>query len=234
MRKYYVYHHYRKDTGEIFYVGVGCYGRLRTKKGRNKYWHEIVDEVGFYSKIIVKNLTKQEAYFIEKLEIKKYGRKDLGLGTLVNLTDGGGGIDNLSPEVKEKLSNIGKTLVGEKNPFYGKTHTEEVIEIIRQSQLGEKSRLYGKPQTEKLKEGIRNGKNKGHKRVVGEKNPKVKLTKEDVLYIFHNHIKGEGTNNVGNTKELCEMFGVDKSCILNISNKKSWKDLLKDERKVPQ
>ena len=36
------------------------------------------------------------------------------------------------PEFKKKMSEYGKTLVGEKNPFYGKHHSEETKEKIRQ------------------------------------------------------------------------------------------------------
>ena len=40
------------------------------------------------------------------------------------------------PEVKEKLSKVGKTLKGDKNPFYGKTHNEETRKRISQNRKG--------------------------------------------------------------------------------------------------
>lgn len=38
-----------------------------------------------------------------------------------------------SSETKNKMSAYGKSLVGKKNPFFGRTHTEETKEIIRQA-----------------------------------------------------------------------------------------------------
>ncbi len=40
---------------------------------------------------------------------------------------------NNRPESKQRMSEFGKTLVGEKNPFYGKHHSEETKKKIRQS-----------------------------------------------------------------------------------------------------
>jgi hypothetical protein len=50
-------------------------------------------------------------------------------------------------EVKQLLSDIGKTKVGELNNFYGKTHTDESRELISQyakTRTGEKNPLYGR------------------------------------------------------------------------------------------
>lgn len=44
------------------------------------------------------------------------------------------------PEVREKLSEMRK---GEKNPFYGKSHTEEALKKISESTSGENHHLYG-------------------------------------------------------------------------------------------
>lgn len=52
---------------------------------------------------------EKQAFEIEKLLIKQYGRKDLKLGTLCNLTDGGEGVSNqsLSTIVKRTKHHIG-------------------------------------------------------------------------------------------------------------------------------
>jgi group I intron endonuclease len=39
-------------------------------------------------------------------------------------------------EMKEKMSDHGKTRTGEKNPFYGKKHTEETKEKIKEKRIG--------------------------------------------------------------------------------------------------
>jgi hypothetical protein len=39
----YVYKHIRKDTNEIFYIGIGVnINRKDSKYSRNKHWHSIV------------------------------------------------------------------------------------------------------------------------------------------------------------------------------------------------
>ena len=84
----YVYQHTRLDTNEVFYVGVGKRkDRAHTRYGRNKYWHHIVNKVQYSIQIIAENISYQEALDLEKNLIKTIGRKDLGLGPIVNMTD---------------------------------------------------------------------------------------------------------------------------------------------------
>lgn len=89
MKEYYIYTH--TTNGEIFYVGMGIGNRLNDLRLRNTGWYEIVNQYGFESEVIENNLTQDEAYEREKFHIKRLGRKDLNLGKLVNLTDGGKG-----------------------------------------------------------------------------------------------------------------------------------------------
>ena len=56
----YVYKHTRKDTDEIFYIGIGVeknYGRAYQKKCRNVHWKRIVDKTEYLVDIIEDNLT---------------------------------------------------------------------------------------------------------------------------------------------------------------------------------
>ena len=105
----YVYKHIRLDTNEVFYVGIGSddsFKRAYTELGRNKFWQAVRDKSGFRVEIVKDGLTWKQACRKEKTLIKKYGRRDLGLGTLVNLTDGGeGGTGRIvSDEIKLKAS----------------------------------------------------------------------------------------------------------------------------------
>jgi hypothetical protein len=86
-----VYFHINPLKNEIFYVGIGSIKRSVSKKCRNKFWNNIVNKYGFIVDIIETDLTWVEACELEKFYIKKIGRRDLGLGPLVNLTDGGEG-----------------------------------------------------------------------------------------------------------------------------------------------
>jgi len=141
-----VYEHLRNDTNEVFYVGIGKEeGRAFDKHNRNKHWHNIVNKAGYTVNIIYKDIEYEEAKNIEILLIEKYGRKNLGLGNLVNLTDGGEGCLGLiiSEEIRQKLSEVnkGKTLSDKtkkkiSESLKGKTHTEKSKQKISEAQKG--------------------------------------------------------------------------------------------------
>lgn len=108
-----VYQHIRPDTNTVFYVGIGNIKRPFHLKSRNKLWNRIVkkNNGSFKVEILFENLTSAEAKRIEIDLIKKYGRKDLGTGLLVNLTDGGEGLLNLSENARQqRCLNIRKSL----------------------------------------------------------------------------------------------------------------------------
>jgi len=149
------YHHKRLDTGEIFYVGIGEPKRPYADENRNPHWHHIVDKVGYDILVIKENITWEEACEWEKNEIKRIGRRDLGLGPLVNLTDGGEGTQGViiteqrkqnvsegtkramqDAELRQKLrdkkvgfipwnNGLKGIFVGEENPNFGNKWSEE-------------------------------------------------------------------------------------------------------------
>jgi len=105
-----VYMHKGLDNEEIFYVGIGkTEYRSKSKDKRNKFWHNYINSHGFESIILFDNISWEEACKKEIELIKFYGRRDLGEGTLVNLTDGGQG---------------GSTTKGRKNPSLTKMNKE--------------------------------------------------------------------------------------------------------------
>lgn len=114
---YYLYRHIRLDKNEVFYVGIGTknigaspYKRAFRKFNRSIYWNNVVNKTKINIEIIF------ETPFLELIKqkevefIKLYGRKEEG-GSLVNLTNGGDGIDgyNHTKETKEKISFHSKT-----------------------------------------------------------------------------------------------------------------------------
>lgn len=123
--KYYLYRHIRLDTNQVFYVGSGTkYKKSFTTfsseykrafdfaKRRSAFWRKVVDKAGYRIEILMES---DDYEFIKEKEIEfisLYGRKDLGLGTLVNLTDGGEGTLGIvySEERNRKISlgNTGK------------------------------------------------------------------------------------------------------------------------------
>lgn len=117
-----VYQHIRLDNNEIFYIGIGkILTRASSKANRNRYWKNIVSKCNYRIEILFKDLEWKEACQIEQYLIKYYGRKDLDLGNLVNMTDGGDGILNLHENSRKKISNHMK---GNKI-WLDKNHSEE-------------------------------------------------------------------------------------------------------------
>lgn len=86
-----VYLHVNSNN-EVFYVGIGNNKRPYNRTGRSKEWLEYVKSICFDYKIevLVENINYGEASEYEKNLIQMFGRKDKGLGTLLNKTDGGG------------------------------------------------------------------------------------------------------------------------------------------------
>lgn len=102
----YVYRHIRLDKNEPFYIGIGSdtdYKRAFKKTQRTWYWQNIASS-GYDVDILLENLTWEQACEKEKEFIALYGRKDLGTGTLVNMTDGGEGNLNPPESIRKKIS----------------------------------------------------------------------------------------------------------------------------------
>lgn len=125
MKNVYVYRHRRLDKNEIFYVGIGINNRGYVKSNRSIYWKSITNKTDYSIEIIQENLSWEEACELEIFLISLYGRKDLGLGNLVNMTDGGdGGLGWVpSEETKNKIKN---SQIGELGYWFGKERSQSV------------------------------------------------------------------------------------------------------------
>ena len=102
-----VYRHRRLDTFEVFYIGIGkTEKRAYSKKNRNKWWKNIILKTEYSVEIIIEDVSWKEAQEVEVLLISEYGRRDLGLGNLVNLTNGGEGTQGIivSDKTKQNMS----------------------------------------------------------------------------------------------------------------------------------
>jgi hypothetical protein len=90
----YVYTYTRLDKDEVFYVGIGSdskYKRAKNKSLRTNYFKKIINKSKCKLDIVFDGLSWEDACLKEIELISLYGRKDLGLGTLINFTDGGEG-----------------------------------------------------------------------------------------------------------------------------------------------
>lgn len=199
MKKYYVYLFLDKSkpgeyiyediklSYEPFYVGKGTGDRIII----SKYDKESPFKFNKINKIrksggeiisikLYDNLENEESLEVEKLVISKIGRRDLGLGTLVNQTDGGDGrlTSPHSEETKLKISETKKSQnlhsivteetkehlrlinMGENNPMFGKTHTDEIKEDQSLRVSGINHPMFGKTHSKETIDRIRENRNK--------------------------------------------------------------------------
>lgn len=111
---YFLYRHIRLDTNQVFYIGVGRkrkhrshkyqYWRLYEHSNRNEFWNNIVAKTEYETEVILETNDRDFLQEKEKEFIALYGRKDLGKGTLVNLTDGGDWVTCLSAYSRNKMT----------------------------------------------------------------------------------------------------------------------------------
>ena len=132
-----VYRHVRLDTNEVFYVGIGNNEKRAydKKRSRSNWWKSITNKTDYRVDVLFDNLNWQEACEKEKEFIKLYGRIDLGLGTLVNMTDGGDGSighrnsDDSNKKRSDKL----------KNRIMTEEHRRKISESLKGHKVSEKS-----------------------------------------------------------------------------------------------
>ena len=156
-----VYRHV-KPCGEVFYVGIGNEKRPYSKDSRNQFWHNVVKKYPDYGvEVVATGLCWETACELEELMILEYVRRDLGTGTLVNLTNGGDGVKNPSEETRQKMGAARKGKVVSKESRQkmstaqkGKKLTKETRQKIGAAQSGENSPWYGKKITEEHRRKI--------------------------------------------------------------------------------
>jgi hypothetical protein len=178
MNDYYTYAFLRKN-GTPYYIGKGRKNRIYDKRGRPCRYPPDKSRVIF----LKKNLSEEEAFKHEVYMIFLYGRKDLGEGILQNKSNGGEGASGRIPKF-ETRKKISESKIGKNNPSYGKTgeeafhygkcHSEETKNKLRELNTGEKSHRYGKKHSQETKEKmsqIASGKNNPMYGKTGKNNP---------------------------------------------------------------
>jgi hypothetical protein len=86
-----VYRH-RDNLNNVFYVGIGKdKNRAFDYLNRSDFWKRYSNKYGVNPEIIADEIDYDTAKELEILLISEYGRKDLGQGMLVNMTNGGDG-----------------------------------------------------------------------------------------------------------------------------------------------
>jgi len=185
VNRFYVYVLIDPITKVPFYVGKGYGDRDRshiqeTSRGviphGNKHLYYKIKKILSNGKHVIierleVNLQEDISFLREAFYIKKWGRKDLGLGPLLNLTDGGEGQSGWIPDkaYKERMS---VATSGENNGMFGKKHSDETKQKMREKaskrlftpsmrktwsevKKGNKNSFYGKHHSEETKKRIR-------------------------------------------------------------------------------
>ena len=247
MKKYYIYilldeskpGDYKFDDlsfkFEPFYVGKGTGNRiintLYDKKTFKSNKIKSIRNKGFniLSEKVYENLENIESLNLEKDIIKLIGRRDLGLGTLVNQTDGGDGrlysphsdetrlkisktkkAQCLSiPHTEETKNNLREINIGENNPMYGKTHTDEVKEQQSLRVSGSNHPMFGKNHTDESIAKIKESRNKSV-----DQNELNRLSKErNSKSILQYDLEGIFIDEYESIKVAAEKTGLSESLI---------------------
>ena len=170
MNIYYVYAYLRNKNsstaraGTPYYIGKG--------KGARAYANHLSVPVPLdkqYIQIIQENLTEHEAHQLESSLIKKYGRKDLSSGILLNRTNGGEGTSG--PKTEEHKRKIGNANKGKNITAYqrqqiskkltGRKRSAESIEKMIQTVKAQNRSVMHSAETRKKISESRKGKNTG-------------------------------------------------------------------------
>lgn len=133
---YYVYEHWRPDTGVCFYVGKGRKNRAWIMACRNPHHQAVRSKLVALGmcvdvRIIVKDLLEETAYAVEQDRICFYG-----IENLTNRTEGGPGLPGAIPEVRRR---IGRSKLGNKN-MVGRKLSEETKRKISEAHKGKPPR----------------------------------------------------------------------------------------------
>lgn len=148
---YYIYEIWDSITGTPIYVGYGKHNRKgrshqryedhyyesikykkdkKVAKSANLYKLNVISEIlnnggTLIYKFPFEYITLQDAYTKETEVILKYGRRDLGTGTLTNLDSGGRGGREWSQLSKDKLSNTNKGRISPTKGMKFDTYSDE-------------------------------------------------------------------------------------------------------------
>lgn len=241
-----VYLHITNDTKEVFYVGKGLKHRPYKLCGRNKFWHNVVRKHGFVVEIVKENITEEQAMLLEQELIRKYGRRNLGTGSLVNLTDGGEGVSGKIFSVGERKAistrvknyyKLPENVQKRKKIAKEVGNRPEVKETLRRKAiLMNSSDSFRKMKAKNTKASwndidIRNKRTASIRAVrsTEESKNKTKIQKQKT-YVGFVSPTGEIYRNVTNLSEFCKLYGITKNGMYSLASgklkqHKGWRKL---------
>jgi hypothetical protein len=215
-----VYSHMKKDSREIYYIGIGKDIKRAYHTGsRSEIWKRHYAKYGLIVDILCNNIDLDSAKNIEKFLIAQYGKNQL-----CNRTDGGEGFFG------GKHTEETKKIIKEKNT--GKKASQETLIKMSLSSKGHNRRPKGtwnqKPESvEKISKAFKGKKRSEYfcqqvkKSKVGYKPAKVTLEaaakkkRENACLIIENK-----TGFIGNIFDVMDKFNLDKSHIYKLCKRK--------------
>lgn len=191
-----VYLHKRKSDQEVFYVGIGKdKRRSKDRIGRNLFWKRYTNKHEYFVEILCENISWEEACEQEKELICFYGRRDLGFGSLVNLTDGGDGTMGFKP-TEEMLIKMSIAQVGRK-------HSEETKKKMSDYHKGKKLSQETKKKLSESKKGNKNWLGKRHNKAsklkigIASSKPVIQYNKNgDIIFEYRSGKEAALHNNI--------------------------------------
>jgi hypothetical protein len=160
---------------------------------------------------------------------KKYISENIDNPLCMNFNENSMGFSSVNNPNKllKGTKELSDRVSGEKNGMYGKTHSEEYKQYLRDIMTGENNPFYGKNHTEESKEKIRQKRlgtkfspdtiEKLKKRFPGTTHPRGKLTEEEILEIYKLSWEGNLTQ-----KQIGEMFEIRQGHVTKIKNGNLW------------
>jgi group I intron endonuclease len=160
---YCVYRH-TVPNGKV-YIGITCrkpqerWGVTGNRYKNNKHFYNAIQKYGWDNikhEILYDGLTAEQAENYEKWFIFIHNSSDREFGYNNTL---GGEHGKMSRHTNEENRQRGKLLIGDKNPFYGRKHSEETKTHLREVRLKNPNRF------EQAKQASKKSKEKTQKRV---------------------------------------------------------------------
>src|SRR5882672_3033693 len=229
MKKYYVYIHV-KPNGEVFYVGKGCGRRAfeSTRGRRSIHWIRVKNKYGFKVIIVGYYDTEEEALEEEIKLIAEY--RSLGI-ELINETNGGDGTSghkhSKETKLKQSKARIGKNKGLNYEEIYGSDKAKEISKKLSDAKIGENNHFYGKSHSEEIINYLSSlNLNKSWEEMFGEDTAKKLRKKRSEAY------KGEGNPFYGKThteesKEKNRKFRKGKSLVELLGEEGAKKSIAK-------
>lgn len=217
---------YEDEMNRPIYIGKGRGKRyrdhLRIAKNRTKphpFYNKLkkMIRLGFKPQFhkIKENLTPEEACALEIKIIRKIGRKDLGTGTLLNMSDGGEGLLNMSPVHKEIIRKRHTGKVNSPETIKKMSDSKKNIPKTLEHRKHLSDALMGKPLSQITREKLKNT------RWVNNGKESIKIHKDELeKYLNDGWISGRHNYFTDESKKQMSKSALQKPAMSSDTRKK--------------